>query len=163
MILSSDDLKRLRATAEAATPGPWAWMGNQHGFYLATTHTGRQFVMGFQRMGMQRAQPVFRVGDRLVPAAALATFEVGDGKSVGFSQARGDDTVYRYDVNGFAAPDATFVAALDPNTALSLIKAAEREALAVSFIERLDCECDPARSTRECGRCVALASLREAR
>lgn len=93
------------------TKGPWAWMGNQHGLYLATTHSGRQYVMGFRRMGMQNAQPVFLVKDRLVPASDLVEFEVGDGTARGFGQGRDDDTVYRYDVSGIDAADARLIAA----------------------------------------------------
>lgn len=45
------------------TPGPWNWFVNTKTkqAYLATEHSGRQFVMCFKRAGMQRAQPVFQV------------------------------------------------------------------------------------------------------
>lgn len=128
------DMARLRELAEAATPGPWAWMGNQHSFYLATTHSGRRYVMGFRRMGTQAAQPVFCVKDRLVPAADLATFEVGDGKARGMTEAKADDSVYRYDINGFDAPDAAFIAAFNPATALALLDALSRSEEDTAFL-----------------------------
>jgi hypothetical protein len=93
------------------TPGPWAWMGNQYGLYLATTHSGRKYVMGFRRVGMQGAQPVFRAGERLVPAADLVEFEVGDGTARGFAAGRANETVYRYDVSGIDNADARLIAA----------------------------------------------------
>ncbi len=70
------------------TPGPWAWMGSPHGLYLATTHSGRRYVMGFRRMGFNGAQPVFRDNHRMVPAADIVQFEVGDRTVRGFAQAR---------------------------------------------------------------------------
>ena len=60
----------LRKLAEAAlvddkrcTPGPWEWFGNtkMREVYLATTHSGRVFVMDFVRWGMTNAQPRFQV------------------------------------------------------------------------------------------------------
>lgn len=44
------------------TPGPWAWFGtgNNQNLYLATTHSGRRYVMGFERWGMRGAQPIFQ-------------------------------------------------------------------------------------------------------
>ncbi|MEN5229036.1 hypothetical protein [Brevundimonas naejangsanensis] len=93
------------------TPGPWAWMGGPHGLYLATTHSGRRFVMGFRRMGFNDAQPVFRQNDRLVPAADLVEFEVGDKNVRGFASAKANDSVYRYDVSGIDNADARLIAA----------------------------------------------------
>lgn len=45
------------------TPGPWAWFANARSkqVYLATSDRGRQFVMQFERAGMQRTQPAFQV------------------------------------------------------------------------------------------------------
>ena len=93
------------------TPGPWRWMGNQHDIYLATEHSGRLYVMGFKRMGMQTAQPVFRGEHHMVPAADLVQFEVGDGTARGFANGRSDDSVYRYDIKGIDCPDARLIAA----------------------------------------------------
>ncbi|MBY5917310.1 hypothetical protein HFO77_23230 [Rhizobium leguminosarum] len=44
------------------TPGPWAWFGNasSNSIYLATTHSGRRYVMDFVRWGMRGAQPRFQ-------------------------------------------------------------------------------------------------------
>jgi hypothetical protein len=86
-------------------------MGNQYGLYLATTHSGRRYVMGFRRMGFNYAQPVFQVNNRLVPAADLVQFEVGDGTARGFAAGKADGTVYRYDVRDIDAADARLIAA----------------------------------------------------
>ena len=94
------------------TPGPWAWFGNRNGgIYLATTHSGRKYVMGFRRYGMNCAQPVFRCNDRMVPAAELVEFQVGDGTARGFKEAASDSSVYRYDVSGIDNADACLIAA----------------------------------------------------
>lgn len=114
------------------TPGPWAWMGNQHGLYLATTHSGRQYVMGFRRKGFNGAQPVFREGNQLVPASALVKFEVGDGKARGFDQGADDETVYRYDVSDIDNADARLIAAA-PDLLAALI---EMEAEKADYMRR---------------------------
>lgn len=94
------------------TPGPWCWFGNRSGgLYLATTHSGRKYVMGFRRYGMNGAQPVFRSADRMVPASELVEFEVGDGTARGFKQADKDGSVYRFDVSGIDNADARLIAA----------------------------------------------------
>lgn len=93
------------------TPGPWKWFGNRSGgLYLATTHSGRKYVMGFRRYGMNGAQPVFRCADRMVPAAELVEFEVGDGTARGFKEADKNPSVYRYDVSAIDNPDARLIA-----------------------------------------------------
>lgn len=96
---------------QAHTPGPWAWMGGPHGLYLATTHSGRRYVMGFRRMGFNDAQPLFRERERMVPAADLVEFEVGDASVRGFEAAKTNDSVYRYDVVGIDNADARLIAA----------------------------------------------------
>lgn len=96
------------------TPGPWAWFGNarHNEVYLATVHSGRRYVMGFQRWGMKGAQPMFQPADRgLVPAANLLKFEVGDKSVTGFEAAKSDDSVYRFDVCGIDCADASLIAA----------------------------------------------------
>jgi len=115
------DFDDLLAKAEKATPGPWAWMGNNHDMYLATTHSGRRYVMGFRRMGTQSAQPVFNVNNRLVPASELVMFEVGDGAARGFKAGKADDSVYRYDIKGVDAPDAAYIAAASPDVIRALV------------------------------------------
>lgn len=95
------------------TPGPWGWFGNAKGnhVYLATIGQGRTYVMGFERWGMRSAQPTFRDGDRMRPAADLLTFEVGDGDAVGVEAARANSSVYRLDVRGIKNADARLIAA----------------------------------------------------
>jgi hypothetical protein len=104
------------------TPGPWRWFGNRSGgVYLATAHSGRKYVMGFQRYGMNGAQPTFRADDIMHPASELVTFEVGDQIARGFKQAAKDESVYRSDVSGIDCADARLIAA-----APELLEAAEK-------------------------------------
>lgn len=96
------------------TPGPWEWFGNARNreIYLATTHSGRRYVMGFRRWGMKNAQPMFQPANRgLVPAEQLLTFEVGDRAVRGLEQAKADDSVYRLDISGIDCPDAHLIKA----------------------------------------------------
>lgn len=96
------------------TPGPWDWFGNARNneVYLATTHSGRRYVMGFRRWGMRGAQPMFQPGNRgLVAAEKLLTFEVGDRSVRGVEAAKADDSVYRLDISGIDCADARLIAA----------------------------------------------------
>jgi hypothetical protein len=96
------------------TPGPWKWFGsaNNHEVYLATTHSGRRYVMGFKRWGMRGAQPTFQPAKAgLVPAADLLTFEVGDRSVRGVKEARENTSVYRTNVSGIDCADAYLIAA----------------------------------------------------
>ena len=96
------------------TPGPWAWFGNagSNSLYLATTHSGRRYVMGFKRWGMRGAQPQFQPGGRgLVDASELLEFAVGDRSVRGVKEARGNGSVYRLDVTGIDCADAHLIAA----------------------------------------------------
>lgn len=104
------------------TPGPWAWFGNAGGcpnIYLATTHSGRRYVMSFRRWGMHGAQPQFQRDQLLVDASELLQFEVGDKSVVGVEAAKHDESVYRYQISGIASPDARLIAAA-PELAESL-------------------------------------------
>lgn len=95
-------------TKPSFTPGPWRWFGNtKHDFYLATTHSGRLYVMGFERKGMRGAQPKFRgPNGAMVPASALPIFEVCRE-----AESADDPRVYRKDIVGFRSPDAHLMAA----------------------------------------------------
>ena len=95
------------------TPGPWAWYGDgaHHQIYLATAHSGRRWVMGFNRWGMRGAQPCFQSGGILRAASDLFTFVVGDKSVRGIAAAKSDGSVYRYDVSGIDHPDARLIAA----------------------------------------------------
>ena len=96
------------------TPGPWQWYGNARNreVYLATSHSGRRYVMGFRRWGMSGAQPMFQPAEHgLVPADTLLTFEVGDRDVRGYEQAKANDSVYRYDIRGIDCDDARLIAA----------------------------------------------------
>lgn len=100
--------------AQTHTPGPWAWFGNANSnhIYLATTHSGRRYVMDFVRWGMNGAQPRFQPrNEGMVPAKDLLKFAVGDRSIVGVDAARKDGSVYRFDVSGIDHPDARLIAA----------------------------------------------------
>jgi hypothetical protein len=66
--LSGPDLDAIEARAAAATRGPWRWFGNvkTRQVYLATTHSGRRFILQFWRWGTRDAQPVFQIDHRMV-------------------------------------------------------------------------------------------------
>jgi hypothetical protein len=96
------------------TKGPWAWFGNagSNSLYLATTHSGRRYVMGFKRWGMRGAQPQFQPDGRgLVDASELLEFAVGNRDVRGVTQAKADTSVYRLDVTGIDCADARLIAA----------------------------------------------------
>lgn len=64
------DYKELAEKAkeidEKVTPGPWMWDLREcnHQCFLTTTHSGKYYVMGFRRWGLQDALPSFQVYDR---------------------------------------------------------------------------------------------------
>jgi hypothetical protein len=96
------------------TPGPWKWFGNagSNRVYLATTHSGRRYVMDFVRWGMRGAQPRFQPREErggMIDAKDLLQFEVGDQSIVGVDQAKKDGSVYRYDVRGINCADARLI------------------------------------------------------
>ncbi len=96
------------------TPGPWAWFGtgNNQNIYLATTHSGRRYVMDFTRWGMRGAQPRFQPErGGMVDAKDLLQFAVGDQSIVGIDAAKKDGSVYRYDIRGVNCADAWLIAA----------------------------------------------------
>jgi hypothetical protein len=105
-------IEQIRKRAAAATPGPWAWVGNTdvHDIYLGTIQRGRRVVMGFRRWGMQRAQPTFSSAPEglalLVRASEIPVFEVAPAATE-----RTDPKVYRADLRGLRNPDAVFIAA----------------------------------------------------
>lgn len=94
------------------TPGPWAWFGSKEGVYLATTHSGRRYVMDFVRKGMNGAQPRFQPSSGfMVNSDELLMFQVGDQNIRGIKAAKDDGSVYRYDVRGIDCADARLIAA----------------------------------------------------
>lgn len=70
-------IDEILAALRSVPAPPWAWYGDtRSGPILATTHSGRQCVMLFERCGMQGAQPVFPVREangwaRMRPAREL--------------------------------------------------------------------------------------------
>ncbi len=98
---------------EGHTKGPWAWFGNAatNSLYLATTHSGRRFVMDFTRWGFRGAQPRFQAERGImIDAKDLLQFEVGDQSVVGVEAAKKDGSVYRLDVRGIKSADARLIA-----------------------------------------------------
>lgn len=59
-------IEKAKELDEKATPGPWMWDLREcnHQCLLTTTHSGKYYVMGFERWGMQDAIPSFQVYDR---------------------------------------------------------------------------------------------------
>lgn len=59
-------LDDIRKRSNAATPGPWQWdMRHKSGItQLVTAHSGRYYVMGVERWGMQNACPTFQVYEK---------------------------------------------------------------------------------------------------
>lgn len=59
-------VEKAKEIDRKATPGPWMWDLREcnHQCLLTTTHSGKYYVMGFQRWGMQDALPSFQVYDR---------------------------------------------------------------------------------------------------
>lgn len=133
------NLSDIKALASRLPAGPWGWFGGETSFYLATKHSGRQYLMTFIRRGMNSAQPMFRTGNTMKPASELTTFEVGDRTVVGFKEARKNGSVYRYDVNGFDNDVARWFAAIDPTTVSDLVTKAEANtALIATLTEALE-------------------------
>lgn len=96
-----DKVDAIRARHAAATRGPWKWFGYANrsrktgGFYLATAHGGRRYIMDFVRSGFRDAQPRFQPEPHrgMLLASELAEYEVE----------------YRNDITRIAAPDAVFI------------------------------------------------------
>lgn len=110
------DLDAHEAIARAAWRGPWQWYGNTKSYsvYLASPHSGRRFVMDFERWGMTGAQPRFQdVNHMMVRLSDLAKAESPLGPKF--------EVPYRRDFAGIGHPDATHIAANDPTTTLALI------------------------------------------
>jgi hypothetical protein len=118
------DLAGARARHAAATRGPWRWFGNTKckNVYLATTHSGRTYVMDFARWGMQSAQPTFRVcygpgprgetdlqwePSRMVPLAELES--CGAAHSPRWEVAPPGEPRYRDDFAGINNPNAALI------------------------------------------------------
>lgn len=113
-----NDIAKLRAIAEAATPGEWQWYGNtkMREVYLATVDRGRVFVMQFERWGMAGAQPRFQVRLSVDEGGGIMRNldELGDlGPKMVASHRNG--------FVGIAHPDATHIATFSPPTVLSLL------------------------------------------
>lgn len=102
------DRDEARRLTDAATPGPWRWLGNVDSadIRLQTRYGHGLTVLGFARHGMRGAQPVFQVDGMLVDGKDLVRYEVAPEAT-----SRKDPKVYRGDINGIRHPDAEFIAA----------------------------------------------------
>lgn len=131
--------EQLQKDVEASTPGPWAWHGTPGELKLATVNRGKIYVMGFERKGMNGAEPTFQVrGKGMKRASALCKFVVGDPDVTGETDAKSDESVYRYDVRGIDHPDAHLIA-LAPDLA-TLALAGKRLADAVQHEREMVCQ-----------------------
>lgn len=110
-----ETLAHIRAQADAATEGPWAWGGNvdSQNLRLQTWNhrpdgqsCGVVQIMDFVRQGMQGAQPRFMEDLMMVTASDRAIYEVAPTAT-----SRKDPRVYRGDIVGIKHPDAEFIAA----------------------------------------------------
>lgn len=136
-------LAELREVAEAATPGPWVWHGQRKLEYmLATARWGKRFIMGFTRMGMSGAQPMFQeYTDRTPPDDPF--YWRGNGMRTA-TEIAVLQVPYREDIVALDNPDARYIARIDPTTVLALLdRITEIE-------ETLDGYCD-----FECDACLA--------
>lgn len=151
-------LDEIRERERTATPGPWRWWGNtgSQRLALATRGWGGQFVMTFQRFGMQSAQPAFAVGrtwkpdpksewdfqpGRLTPASDLAVYEVAPDAT-----SRDDKRVYRADIAGIRHPDAEFIAHAREDIRVLLAGydvLLDEHATRAMFLGAGDCDCGP--------------------
>jgi hypothetical protein len=99
------------------TPGPWCWHGSNRRIHLATVDRGKTYVMSFCRMGMREGQPTFQASRRqpgvfgMHKALEMAKFEVGDRSVTGITEAKSNESVYRYDITHLDHPDAHLIAA----------------------------------------------------
>lgn len=68
---TTERLAEIEARWAEATPGPWAWHGNErnHNVYLIQEYG--QTVMALRRWGMQKAQPAFTVNHFLKAASDM--------------------------------------------------------------------------------------------
>jgi hypothetical protein len=64
--MNKEKLNKIKSRLKAATPGPWEWDVNSACkiAMLMTTHSGRYYVMGFERWGPQSAAPKFQIYDK---------------------------------------------------------------------------------------------------
>lgn len=138
--IDPERLAALRAVAEAATPGPWQWRNyDSTGPDLVAAHSGMLYVMGFARLGMNYAQPTF------------AEREKKNGRWTGGLMRKFSEWWKRDEK---LAPDARFIAAFDPSTALALIAQAERGAEAETLLrEFVDGAMEPCGGLGRCRWC----------
>ncbi|MBX9877657.1 MAG: hypothetical protein K2Y22_04295 [Candidatus Obscuribacterales bacterium] len=110
----SIDIEAIKERADKATKGPWAWFGNTsvQQAYLATTHSGRIYVMQFRRWGTQDAMPVFQDFDSqtMRPMTDYVVHEVSGGRCIGKGKSKKDCNCYRKDFRKINHPDAEFIA-----------------------------------------------------
>ena len=60
--MTEQELQAIEERWGKAQKGPWMWDVNAacHQAHLTTTHSGRIFILGFQRWGFHSAQPMFQ-------------------------------------------------------------------------------------------------------
>lgn len=78
--MTPEEREELRRLAEKATPGPWEWNVNLKSKSVELRghpRRMRETVMGFDRWGMNLAQPLFNVDGLLVDVSELAAIVPG--------------------------------------------------------------------------------------
>jgi hypothetical protein len=127
----NDRIKEIQARCNAATPGPWMWHVNEHCkvIKLLTKHSGQYYVMGFERWGMQGAQPTFQAYEKY-EGPVRERGSKGIKKAIELSKWA---QTYRHNDGWIEHPDAEFIAnsKSDVEYLLSELKAKDAE------IERL--------------------------
>lgn len=97
--MDASELERLEAIARDATPGHWRWRGNASAsspVWLQATSGMGATVLGFQRRGLQGAQPVFTVDGLLYPVMGRASRV--EGERTGYTYDRDSGGVIRFDI-----------------------------------------------------------------
>ena len=106
--------------------GRWVWYGwhgqGRHDVTLCTQQHGMLYIQGFQRCGMNGAQPVFPDGGYgMTKAMDVARFEVCPEATD-----PADPRVYRGTIRGLRNPVAEYMAAVDAETVLALLDEIDR-------------------------------------
>lgn len=163
-------VEKAKDLDEKATPGPWMWDLNEcnHQCFLETTHSGRYYVMGFERWGMQNALPTFQVYERyngpmkdrgshgIIRADKLSKSYPGKEHHVGF-----DNLIDHPDARYIAESRELFhlmiIAITDllarAESAEARAEKAERERdIAVEQLHHCENNCDYCRNRYECDK-----------
>ena len=125
------DTRPIIARLSAATPGPWQWYGSTDSgsVALCTTHSGRIYVLAFDRLGRNGAGPRFsgwrgRLRDMLRRHARYEVLDHRTRAEAGLDESadRSNSPLYREDFVGIDHPDADFIAHAPEDVAALLLE-----------------------------------------